>query len=283
VRTRTIITARARSGLDVPAIGELMASPKGSNRAYRVLGVATLRTAGDDRCRYRLTLELLREVPDGETIHPWRGSNGPIARDRWADEPAKPHVEYADPMPRPRSREQTRARVVHSGADFGPGLRRRAVRDKAGRLLREPDVEVDEAAVDPRNPNRRVRRAYRVDSVDLLCRAGTIGKREVDAAEELRRHLERIAPPVGGAGVARVSLSIFACQPITDDHIRAARKLREAAEALGDRWWPVVLWVLLGGSVRGYAAQWRVRPASAADLVASGMARLADHLYGRAA
>src|SRR3977135_3897796 len=104
---------------------------------------------------------------------------------------------------------------AHPGADFGPGLRRRAVRDKRGRLLREADVELDEGAVDPRNPNRRLRRAYRVGADAVLRRAGSITAREVEAAGELRRHLERAAPPYGGGGAA-LGLAPHLCQPITD-------------------------------------------------------------------
>jgi len=170
---------------------------------------------------------------------------------------------------------------AHPGADFGPGLRRRAVRDKRGRLLRDADVELDDGAVDPRNPNRRVRRAYRVDPVDVLRRAGSISTREVEAAGELRRHLERAAPPYGGGG-GGTGLAPHLCQPITEEHLRAARKLREASAALGVVLWPVVLWVCLGGSVKGYAAQSRIREGRASDLIVSGMTRLADHLYGRA-
>jgi hypothetical protein len=172
--------------------------------------------------------------------------------------------------------------VAHS-ADLGPGLRRRAVRDKRGRLLREADVDVNDSAVDPRHPNRRVRRAYRVDPVELMARAGSISRREVDAVEELRRHLERVLPPLAaGGGLGLGNVAPFLCQPITDEHIRAARKLREASEACGVVLWPPVLWVCLGGSVKGYAAQWRMREGRAGDLVASGITRLADHLYGRA-
>jgi hypothetical protein len=169
------------------------------------------------------------------------------------------------------------------GADFGPGLRRRDLRDRSGGLLREADVAVDDAAVDPRYPNRRVRRAYRVDPVDLMRKAGSIGPREADAAAELRRHLERMLPTLGAAIALGVSVSAFLVQPIDDSHIRAARKLREASAALGERLWPPVLWLCLGGSVKGYAAQWRCRPLTASALMTQGMTLLADHFYGRTA
>jgi hypothetical protein len=282
----TVVTLRARrlTG-DPPRAGELMASATGKT-VYRILGVTTVRTAGDPLGeRYRLAVGRLpqAEVPDGATIHPWRWGRrrGQARQERpgasSADQPlGQPH-RASSGLPSPRTRG-----VEYGHADLGPGLRRRSVRDKHGRLLREADVEVDDRAVDPRNPNRRLRRAYRVDPVDLLKRAGSIGAREVDAAGELRRHLEQVAPPLGAGMASRISVSGFLIEPITDQHIRACRKLREASTVLGVLWGPV-LWVCLGGTVRGYCDQWRVGTHQASDLIATGMGRLADHLYGRAA
>lgn len=180
----------------------------------------------------------------------------------------------ASPPPRP-------TKVV--GPDLGPGLRRRAVRDRAGRLIREADVEVDDPAVDPRSPHtgQIIRRARRIDPVETLRRAGTIGAREADAAAELRRQLERLTPSMGGSGIARRITGGLMLDPIADQHIRAGRKVREAAAALGERLWRPVLWVCLGGTVRGYSAQWGVGTHRASGLVTLGMQRLADHFYGR--
>jgi hypothetical protein len=169
----------------------------------------------------------------------------------------------------------------HGAVDLGPALRLQAIRDRRGRVLREADVVVDDVAVDPRYPNRRVRRAYRVDPIDLLRRAGTIGSRETEAVAELRCYLERVTPGFGAGNATRIAVSGFLVQPITDQQLRASRKLREAAAALGVRLWPPVLWVCLGGSVRGYAAEWRVGTHVASDLVKAGMLRLAEHFYGR--
>jgi hypothetical protein len=286
--TRTVVTLRARlMAGDPPRAGELMASACGKT-VYRVLGVTRVRTAGDPQGdRYRLACGRLGrdEVPEG-VIHPWRWDRR-APRQRAAQACAGPAAATRAPQtaqnacrppPRPRMRVVEETTV----ADLGPGLRRRAVRDRAGRLLREADIEVDDRAVDPRNPNRRLRRAYRVDPVELLRRAGTIGAREMDAAGELRRQLERVAPPLGAGMVGRISISGFLIEPITDQHIRACRKLREASTVLGVLWGPV-LWVCLGGTVRGYCDQWRVGTHQASDLIATGMGRLADHLYGRAA
>ena len=143
------------------------------------------------------------------------------------------------------------------GVDFGPGLRRRPVRDGTGDVLRDPDVEINDRAADPDNPNRRLRRAYRVNSVELLRRAGTLGPREVEAAQTLREHLERLVSS-GGGDFARVSLSGYPVEPINDGQMRAARRVREVQAMLGAVAWPAVLWVCLGGTVRGYCEQCRV-------------------------
>jgi hypothetical protein len=286
---RTVVTLRARrlTG-DPPRTGELMASASGKT-VYRILGVVTLRTAGDPRAdRFRLDCGRLTacQVPADATIHPWRyGHTPPPGLGQGAIE-APPRCQTAAGPPKaiqPRPSARTRGVEEKTVADLGPGLRRRASRDKHGRLLRDLDVEVDDRAVDPRNPNRRLRRAYRVDPVDVLKRAGSIGAREVDAAGELRRHLEQVAPPLGAGRVGSVAVSGFLIQPITDQHIRACRKVREASAILGAQWWPPVLWVCLGGTVRGYSDQWRVGTHTASELISSGMARLADHFYGSAA
>lgn len=281
--TRTVITLRARWCGTPPRPGELMAAPTGGT-VYRVVAVATLRQAGErsGSQRYRLTCTRLApaEVPIDVEIHPWRWDGRGPRQTALSAPPPRVALLVSKPTQRAPSGRSVRAET-HAGADFGPGLRRKAVRDRRGRLLREPDVEVNEQAADPRNPNRRVRRAYRVDTIDLLLRASSIGRRDAEAAAELRKHLERIAPPVAGGGLTRVGIAPHLCQPITDVHLTAARKLRLAAEALGERFWAPVLWVCLGGSVRGYAAQWHVGTHRATALVGDGLARLGDHFYGR--
>jgi hypothetical protein len=283
---RTVITLRACFCGTAPRPGELMAAAT-RGTVYRIDAVVTLRQAGGQAGshRYRLTCARLApsEVPHGVEIHPWRwGSRAP----RQTAVQAAPMPWVAPPKQHTQGRPggSVRRTEAHAGGDFGPVIRRNAVRDRRGRLLREPDVEVDDqAAGDPRYPNRHMRRARRVDSIDLLRRDGTIGRREVEAAGELRAYLERVAPSVAGGGLTRVGIAPHLCQPITDTHLRAARKLREASAALGSKHWPAVLWICLGGSVRGYAAQWHVGTHRASALVGDGLARLGDHFYGRAA
>lgn len=287
---RTVITLRARRlAGEPPRVGELMSSASGKT-VYRVLGVVRVSTAGEPTsARYRLTCRrLLRsEVPGGAAINPWRwdrraprqeveqGVQSEVAAGGSAAE--APRAVRRRPVARARGKE------LATVADLGPGLRRNAVTDGRGKLLREADVEVDGRAVDPREPNRRLRRAYRVDPVDRLKRAGTIGMREVDAAGKLRGHLERVAPPLGAGMGSRIAVSGFLIEPITDQHIKACRELRAASAVLGDRLWSPVLWICLGGTVRGYSDQWGVGTHQAANLIAHAMTRLADHFYGRAA
>ena len=68
---------------------------------------------------------------------------------------------------------------------------------------------------------------------------------------------------------------------ITARHLGAVQEVRKASAALGEKLWHPVLWVCLGGSVRGYAAQWRMGTHRATALVGDGLARLGDHFYGR--
>jgi hypothetical protein len=250
----------------------------GCRVVYRVLDVVKVRVAGEAAYRFRLTLEVLprSDVPDGVPVHAWR----------WAQPAAvAPEVpEHQEALSPPRSapaRPQRRPRPeTDGGADLGPDLRRRTIRERSGQLLREPDVAVDDQAADPRHPNRRLRRAYRVDPLKALRRAGTIGPRENDAADELRLHLERVAPAMGsGMGGMVVFVAPWLRDPITDVHLRASGKLRQAAAKLGDAWRPV-LWVCLGGTVRGYAAHWRLGTHTASEHVKNGMTRLAAHFYG---
>jgi len=169
-----------------------------------------------------------------------------------------------------------------TGSDLGPGLRRRPVRDGAGGVLREPDVEVSDRAADPDNPNRRLRRAYRVDPVELLRRSGALGAREVEAAQELRLHLERLVAGSGGGEFSRVSLSGYPAEPISDSQLRSSRKTREAQALLGAMLWPPVLWLCLGGSVRGYCEAACIDRRRGTGLMVTGLQRLAIHFYGDA-
>jgi len=174
---------------------------------------------------------------------------------------------------------RSRAGSRGAGSDLGPGLRRRPVRDRAGGVLREPDVEVSDQAADPDNPNRRLRRAYRVDPVELLRRSGTLGPREVEAAQELRDCLERLVASGGGDG-ARVSLSGYPVEPISDAQMRAGRRVREAQALLGPVLWPGVLWLCLGGTVRGFCEVAVIDRRRGTGIVVLGLQRLAVHFFG---
>jgi len=166
-----------------------------------------------------------------------------------------------------------------TGSDLGPGLRRRPVRDGAGGVLREPDVEVSDRAADPDNPNRRLRRAYRVDPVELLRRSGALGSREVEAAEELRDCLERLVVSGGGDG-AGISPSGYPTEPISDSQMRASKRVREARALLGPALWPGVIWTCMGGTVRGYCEVARIDRRRGTDIVVMGLQRLAVHFFG---
>ena len=285
--TRTVITLKARWCGDPPQPGELMAAPAGSP-IYRISSVVTLRQAGETpgAHRYRLTCTrlALAEVPQGAEIHPWRCDRR-VRRPYRA--PAVVRVPRMDSEPLKRSVSVSRNAHVpdHAAGDFGPALRRRDIKDHKGRLLRESDVEVsDDREGDPRYPNRRVRRARRVDSIDLLVRDGSIDDQQQRAANDLRKHLEHITPSMGSGGeIGMGRVAAWLCQPITAHHLDAVEKVRKASAALGEKLWHPVLWVCLGGSVRGYAAQWHVGTHRATDLVKDGLARLGDHFYGRTA
>jgi hypothetical protein len=285
--SRVILTLRAIETSTPPVVGELMASATGKT-TYRIVAVTRLRLAGSPgRDRYRLSIERTQALA-GAVVHPWRLQKPDHARAS-LQRPVQAPMPLASPTCRrkasraaaPQRVQKAMAVERHTGSDFGPAIRRRAIRSHKGEELREPDVLVDEA-VDPIHPSRRMRRAYRVDPVDQMRRAGSIGAREVDAAAELRRNLERSIPSMAGAE-GRVGMAPFAVSPVTDEQIRANRKLREACEALGKKFWPPVLWLALGGTVSGYAAQVRMRKHRASELVAAGMTRLADHFFGRAA
>jgi hypothetical protein len=153
------------------------------------------------------------------------------------------------------------------------------VRDGAGGVLREPDVEVNDQAADLDNPNRRVRRAYRVDPVELLRRSGALGTREVEAAEELRDCLERLVATGGGDG-AGIGPSGYPMEPISDAQMRASRRVREAQALLGPALWSGVLWLCLGGTVRGYCEVARIDRRRGTDIVVTGLRRLAIHFFG---
>lgn len=311
-RLRTIVTLRARWTDGEPAVGVLMASATGKT-VYRIVKITKLRAAGDTPLAYRFRLSCVRlsrsEVPEGAEIAPWlwdRRTARPrpaLGRPTADPGPAEPpgarmaRIRAKAPLLLALAGESIRQanaateaaqlararRVGYDGppesANFGPGIRRRVMRDRKGRLLREPDVEVREA-VDPRNPNKKLFRARLCDPLDALVRCRTISKRERDAADKVRSMLEYAVPPMAGGIGGEVHVPPFARQPISKRHIDAAHMLRKAAAAVGPRYWSPVLWVCLGGTVRGYAKQWHIATLTASTLVSDGMGRLADHCFG---
>jgi hypothetical protein len=276
-----------------PDVGMLVRSP-GGGAIYRILEVTSLHRAGErfGKSRLRLVCARLRaaEVPTGATVHAW-------AWQAPAPAPGRP-LAAATAVPPPRSvvaarvlasqqqrqREETArigrvGREEHTPGNFGPALRRRAVRDRRGRLLRDADVVVVEAP-DPGAPRRTLTRAMRVDPLLALRRVGSIGKREIDAADDMRCCLECMTPSMGGGYGLAVHVSIFDRVGISSAQVAASRRLRRIEDRLGALW-PPVLWVCMGGTVLGYAEYRRQRLATASEAVRDGLRELADLLYGR--
>jgi hypothetical protein len=289
---RTVVTLRARFLDGTPEVGAFMAAGQ-ANRPmfYRIVQVVRLTRVGSPaQSRFRLICARVTaaELPDGAVVHAWRW-------DRLTP-PPRPATAEPSPESRPapmkavpsaaRSRRLVKRTVSSarhnrdwSGVDFGPSLRRRPVRDHKGKIIRTPDVELTEGP-DPASPNRRIRRAVRADPLTALLRAGSITGDEVEAAEILRAHLERLSPTMVGAPEAVGHVNWFNRHAITEIQIKAAGFVRRAAANLGELWWPV-LWVCYGGTVTGMAAKRHVREATARAAVQDGLKALADHVEGR--
>ena len=168
-----------------------------------------------------------------------------------------------------RARRVGRDLGVVNGSDYGAGIRLKAIRARDGALLREADVTVADAP-DPDVPRVTVRRARRTDPLIVLCRAGTIDQRQVDAGELLRAAMEASLPSMPGVTRSEVHVAPFLRATVSDRQLRACRTVRSAFLILGDKL-PVVVWILLGGTVGGYAAHARMRHTTAADLLRNGL------------
>ena len=162
-----------------------------------------------------------------------------------------------------------------NGNDYGAGIRLEAIYGHDGALLREADVTVDDAP-DPHMPKVTVRRARRTDPLIVLFRAGTIDEVQVDAGEQLRTAMEESLPPMPGVSRSEVHVAPFLRGTFSDRQLRACRTVRSASLILGDKL-PVVVWILLGGTIGGYAAHVRTRHTTAAGLLQSGLDKLAQH------
>jgi hypothetical protein len=287
--TRTVLTLRAQWLAGPPEVGAYMqTSQAGRGTVYRIVQVVRVSRPGDpSQTRYRLVCARVSaaELPPGVVIHAWRWDRA-VPRQRPSPEspPAAPRAPPPVISAARSSRASKRARLpVHrrdwSGVDFGPSLRRRAVRDHAGLVLREPDVELTEGP-DPAAPNRSVRRAVRSDPVAAMLRSGSITGDEADAVETLRTYLEHLAPAMVGGGVPSSRASPYAREGLPIAQIVAATCVRRCQAALGNHW-PPVLWTCLGGSASQFAAFSRVRKATALEAIRDGLAALAEHMAGR--
>lgn len=295
------LTLRARFSGNDPAPGALMASPKG-RVVYRILEVRRVRRAGDQGYRIRIVCARLgrSEVPEGAVLLPWCvDPRAPGAR-RLAgstdDQPANPNLDEppAALIARIRSaraaddiaRVSRAARVgrddgVQHGRDYGPGLRLRPMRGRRrGERLRDADVEIEDGP-DPDRPNNTVRRARRSDPLVALLRAQTITAREFDAAELLRDELQAAQASIPCTGQASIHVQPFRRTGVSDRQVNAAGAARRAMAAVAVVNRAVVLWIVLGGTVEGFALYARTRRAPCGERLKTGLGELADHYFGR--
>ena len=110
----------------------------------------------------------------------------------------------------------------------------------------------------------------------MLYRAGSIDRCQVEAGERLRTAMEASEPPMPGVARSEVHVAPFLRATIGDRQLKACRSVRAAFLILGDRL-PAVVWILLGGTIGGYAAPARMRKATAADLLRDGLDKLVRH------
>ena len=165
--------------------------------------------------------------------------------------------------------------------DYGPGIQLRLVRARrGGGVLRDVSVQIEEGAA-PDQPNVTVRRARRVDPLTRLAKAGTINRRQHDAADMLRDQVEASESSMMGGGGSEIHVPPYERIPIGDKQVKACGKARRALAAVTPVHQPVLLWVLVGGTVDGYASYARIRQTSAPVLLQAGLTELADHYYGR--
>jgi hypothetical protein len=291
------ITLRARYIGTEPSVGTLVASPKGGV-IYRVLEVWRVRRAGDQRYALRLACRRLSrtEVPKGAEVLPWprdprtprqRRPAAPSGGQSVNPDQGEPPAALIERIRVARAGDElTRiaraARVgsddgVRHGQDYGPGLRLRPARGRhRGERLREADVEIEDGP-DPARPNNTVRRARRSDPLVALLRAGTITMREFDAAELLRDELQAAQTPIPCTGQSSIHVSPYQRIGISDRQVNATSASRRSLAAVGVLNRAVVLWIVLGGTIRGYATFAHVRHTTSAEQLRSGLVALAEH------
>jgi hypothetical protein len=292
-----------------PVVGTLIGRP-GAAYIYRVAKAVIVRKAGS--MAYRVRASCVRvassEVGPDPVIHSWRWDTSARAQRR----PSR--VRSADPGPgevagarmaRIRAKsplllemaleairkgriadELARlaqvARVgqdngIRSGRDHGPGIRLQTVRMRRDQgVLRTADVQIEDGP-DPEKPNATVRRARRSDPLLDLLRARTISNAGCDAMERLRGQIEASSPAMPGGGASEVHVAAFQRTSISDKQIINCSLAREAMAAIRGLHRPVVLWVAVGGSLRGYAAHTQVSRAACTDWFKGGLERLVEH------
>jgi hypothetical protein len=174
-----------------------------------------------------------------------------------------------------RARRVGRDLGVVNRNDYGHGIRLKPIRARDGTVLREADVVVADAP-DPDRPKVTIRRARRTDSLIALFRSGTIDQRQVDAGELLRAAMEASLPTMPGVTRSDVHVAPLLRATVGDRQLRACRTVRSAFLILGAKL-PVVVWILLGGTIGGYATHAGMRHTSAAGHLRTGLDRLAHH------
>jgi hypothetical protein len=170
---------------------------------------------------------------------------------------------------------------VQHGRDDGPGLRLRPARGRRrGERLREADVEIEDGP-DPVRPNDTVRRARRSDPLVALMRARTISAREFDAAELLRDELQSAQASIPCTGQSLIHVQPFRRTGLGDRQVNAAGASRRAMAAVAVVNRAVMLWIVLGGTVEGFALYARTRRVPCGERLKAGLGELADHYFGR--
>jgi hypothetical protein len=161
-------------------------------------------------------------------------------------------------------------------SDVGPSIRRRAIRARGGKVLREAD-RIVERVTDPDSGTVEVRRARRADPLVTLFRLGSIERRHVQAGDRLRDDM--CLSEVHIASGCRVKMPRSASQHdgISDHTIKARDRLRAALGAVAARDRRPLLWVLRYGSISGLAREDSMRPSTVSTAVHDALAALSDH------
>ena len=311
----TTITFRARHLNEPFAVGELLCpslpgAPKKS-AVYRVVSVTRVQVSGEPKKNYhRLVCERLSaaHIPVGAVVRHLPHARTPtgtrVTRARRASADPGPPEAAADRLARIRAKaplfyelaidairrnrvslEQSQvaraARVgrddgQREGRDYGPGIRLRPVRGRRqSALLREADVEIV-AGPDPARPNATLSRARRCDPLVKLYKAGSIAGRHVDAAEKLREQLE-YSEGVSGGAMSEIHVPGHQRQGFSEWQLVNSTRVREAVTAVASLHRPMLLWVVNGGNVSGFASRAHIRHTTAAEYLKAGLAQLADH------